>query len=900
MSCRPSYLLVLILVASQICGPSVLWAAEQRGIRIETSQSLLISGLNGDALTARSAIDSKKVGFGEPVGIGDDLTTGNETSAEILIGNQAVLALDRNTMAQVASFSDNEIAFRVSRGSVRVAAAASALGERGKVLIHTPSRTIHTGGGIVRVQVDAPTAKADSPEMNEARPYRASYSPSVAAMALRNEIVHVEEGTAEIVAAGKAAALTIPAGQGIRFQGDQAESVTTFIQQGMVGTGLLANKGHVNTPKEGLAHLVTLQANQAAALGNALTGASESGGEGSGQGDQSKNAVIGSTGGVTLASNPSLVNALFGTGTTASVTSGGTTNVTGAGYGGNNNNGFGAAQASGLNVNLNGGNALLVFTRKDPVQSIVKEDITIITQFFTASYAKDQLCNFVCLQDHNDSTNFSNIGFRALTPVRSQFEVAKELVLIGGTPNTAHGGIAPTETLIVRGAAPTGTVTTFTNLASTTSGFSANGLYPTDRFPADIGLFAPTPAEITSANSTFVVQTPSTFVSSAPGAAPNFLGGPPGSALVGGTLGQYSNVSTPSPNGIAIDQLGNGVSHVDGAITSTGSNVVLRGGVTLDRATVVTISTTAATNSYFASIGGNDTKYTGSLLSIIDGPIAGQQTKLTVNDRLLGVYDGSRVATDGGDKALLSVLDARLIGPAAVPLIDIDAAFADDGISPGTEPSVAVTSAIVTRSTKPLDGALLIASAPLLALTNATMTTTSHFADLAGNTTQALNLNGAMIAMRAATLTVNGNLLNLNNANATLNGYLFSLTDGSRLTLNGGSLFNLAGTSSLTLNTNAFGVFGAGANTLSIQNQLCVAGCFNLVNSVGTPFTTPSGTTLKVAGVTQNVVLPNTFSPFALAPGATTQNATLDIHPQAAVFQVGGSSTLTINGVKVR
>jgi len=52
-----------------------------------------------------------------------------------------------------------------------------------------------------------------------------------------------------------------------------------------------------------------------------------------------------------------------------------------------------------------------------------------------------------------------------------------------------------------------------------------------------------------------------------------------------------------------------------------------------------------------------------------------------------------------------------------------------------------------TGSTIKLEGALLEASAPLLALTNATMTTTSHFADLAGNQAQSIGLGDALVAL---------------------------------------------------------------------------------------------------------------------------------------------------------
>jgi hypothetical protein len=257
------------------------------------------------------------------------------------------------------------------------------------------------------------------------------------------------------------------------------------------------------------------------------------------------------------------------------------------------------------------------------------------------------------------------------------------------------------------------------------------------------------------------------------------------------------------------------------------------------------------------------------LLSVIRSP-NNTPTMLTLQDRMLGVYDGSQINTEPGNKALLSVLDARLISPTAVPVIDIDAAFADDGVTSGAKPVVNVISAVVTRSTVKLDGALLDASGPLLVLTKADMTTTSHFADLAGNQNQALVLNNALVALPQCSKLViqNGNLLNLNAATATINGYLFSLNNGSMLQLNNGMLFSLANGSSLTFNSNAFGVFGGGTNQPLSLN----------------------GTTLKVAGVTNNVVLPNSFNVFAAASGATSN---VTVAPNAALFKV--DSTFNAN-----
>jgi hypothetical protein len=52
---------------------------------------------------------------------------------------------------------------------------------------------------------------------------------------------------------------------------------------------------------------------------------------------------------------------------------------------------------------------------------------------------------------------------------------------------------------------------------------------------------------------------------------------------------------------------------------------------------------------------------------------------------------------------------------------------------------------------------------------------------------------------------------------------------------------------------------------------------------------------LKVAGVTHNIVLPDKFTPFALAKNAPQPKITVD----GALFKVDTTSTLTIKGTPV-
>jgi hypothetical protein len=891
---RPSCALVVALIATQVLGPAMLWAADQRGIRVEANRRVVISAVSGEQLMVQSGGDTKVLHFRDAVNPGDQIATGDRTVAEVLIGNRAVVTLGQSTTAQVIAVSETQTTVQIQKGSVRVAASAMALGGQGKITVQTPTGQVQTRGGIIRVMVDAPMGSAEQLPIGAAKPYRASYSPNtlVAAANTRGDIIQVEEGTAEIPGAGPGGGtLTVKSGQSATMQSGQVGSISGLVNQAGLRVGVLASAGHSKTPKEGLENLVALQITQATALGKALTGAAETGQGDSGKKDEGKNVINGATGGVALAST-GLINSLFGSGATSNTPSNSPQDRSGAGYGGNNNTGFGVASANGVNVKVNGGNSLLVFTRKDPVQPLFNGIPCSVTSCVDFTVSPDKLK--------------TPLTFESVPSVRSEFSVVKELVLIGGTPNDGHGGIAPTEPLIVRGAAQT------PNSSATGFFVGPDGFYPSDRAPVKFSIghgdISGPPQEVVSANSTFVVQHGLTGIANS-GEITLSSGNIIDHVQAGGTLGQFSNLPDLVPNtgGIALENF-NGFSHVDGAITATGASVVLTGGVTLDRGTIATISKTTATDTYFsdpivtAKLDSSVAKFNGSLLSVINGPSG--PTSLTVQDRLLGVYDGSKINLDPdpliiGNKSMLSVLDAKLKGPSSVPLIDIDAAKKEDGTTPGDQPTVTVTSALVTRSTIQLDGALLEASAPLFALTKAYMTTTSHFADLAGKQAQSMLLGDTLVALNASQLLIqNGHLLNLNAATATINGYLFSLTGGSSLTLSNGALFSLTSGSSLNLNGNAFGVFGSGANTLSIDNNLCTATCFQLVNSTNQPFLINGVTPLNVAGATHNVVLPNNFNVFALVPGAPAPNVIIGAND--ALFKVDSTSTLTINGTKVQ
>lgn len=888
---KPSGVVALAVVITQLLGPGFVWAVENdRGVRLEAAQHLTVTGTRGGDVLARRAESSdpaRVLHFRDRVGSGDLLSIGSDTSAEILIGTQALVTAHGPAQFRIASDNAGHPLISLMQGDLLVAIASSPPDIDRAVEIETPHAHLSTPGGLILVTTET-GQRADAPSVSRhPQVLLASYTapPLMAANGSSTELIQILEGSGTLRPSDVGATpVALEAGQGVQVTNGALGTPFVPAASPTATQPVMAVSQHARTPTVGAQYLAETQMAQAAALQQVLLGASEStSDEVQGQ-NASKNAVISTLnatlGGSSSSSSNSLA-LLFGAGNPFNSPGQNPQDRGGTGYGGNNNQGFNTTESE-TKVSISGANGLLVFTRKDPVEAVGIDPTSSCPNSCTGS----------------DLLNPMKVVLRAQPSIPSNFTAIKELLLIGGTPNQGHGGIAPTETLIVRGAAPAPGSSFFTNVSATPTVFPPNGLF----IQADFGPRAadgnsletvfPLQKGLTAQNSTFVVQTPSKELASND---PSI-----GTTIVQGTLAQYSN----QPDSIAFRSGFSGMgsvdtSFVDGAITATGPTVTLKGGVTLDHGTAVTIGTTQATNNYFTSNGSLnpvDAKFNGSLISVISGP--GGPVSLTINDRALAVFDGSSITGGSGNKALLSVLDSRLTGPGSVPLIDIDAAG-------GAQPTVPnVTSAVVVRSTLPvgsLDQALLVASAPLLALTNATMTTTSHFADFAGNKNHALNLQAsALVGLNAATLAIqNGHLLNLNAASATINGYLFSLANGSTLSLNNGLLFNLTNGSNLNLNANAFGVFGNGTNTFTVANGLCGGGaaCGQLVNSANAPFNGPNGP-IRVAGTNQNLVLPNNFNVFAAQNPASPQN--INIGATDALFKVDATSTLTINGTLVK
>src|SRR5215475_10554532 len=98
MKCQgASAAVALFVIATQVLGPAAVWAAEtQRDVLLEPGRRLAVTGLHGDELKAAGAEGGsapRTLRFAETVAYGDTLTVGRGTTAEVLIGNRALVTV---------------------------------------------------------------------------------------------------------------------------------------------------------------------------------------------------------------------------------------------------------------------------------------------------------------------------------------------------------------------------------------------------------------------------------------------------------------------------------------------------------------------------------------------------------------------------------------------------------------------------------------------------------------------------------------------------------------------------------------------------------------------------------------------------------------------------------------
>lgn len=872
-------LLVMTLIVFQLVGPGLLWAMEQRGVEVRRHNQAVVSGIRGSDLTVLAGETTRPVRFSEPIVFGEQVRTARDSSAEVLINNQVVVTMLSESDVALEE-RDGHTVVHLSKGSVLVSAAASALREGQTVIVETPGAQLSTRGGLLKAVVGTESRQTERKQESEGGVQLVSYSPiyPVQTEAMVNERFEVYEGTGTIgTRTAGATPLIIEPGQSVQMTGGTL-GTPGGIEGALAGPGptLLAVTHHAATPQAGLDLVSQRQMQQVSALQQALYGDPDATVEGKeGQSGTIISTLFGTN--PTQAPPPDSNNptaSLFGSGSPYTVALLAAVNRGGSGLV-DDQNGDGSGFLNSFKkgevgeFGAKGGVGLLLLTER-------KFDV-----WAPNAPSRGPLTDTVELFEKTTLTATSEL-----------------LRIDAGQPVTApHGGKAPTDPLIVAGLSPRYPSPSIFSPGKQVTNQSLplqfDSSSPSDVLPRDVLHFIPTGFSSRGKYSVVIIpgdidlsdtQIPSNRI---------FDGRE-------GTIRHLGLFSSESDGALAVTAGSFANSFIDASITArsplTGNRfVTLSGGVVLDKGTTVTIGETQATKQAFQQFGN---EFTGSVLSVLAKD--GNPAFLEIQNRALGVLYGSSITETSGRVALLSILDSRVIGPGSTsaegrqpgdvpPLLELYAL--DNNLQPtGTAPRVDVTSAVVVRSSNisGLDGALLEASSPILAMAYGNMTAKSHFADFSGTNGkqvfQALVPNDALVRLNHSNLTVNGNLFQFNNASASVTGRLFSLDNGSSLTING-VVLSLLGRSTFNLTADSFGSFGkTGTNTLTVNNNLCAGGGCRTINGI------------KVAGG-GTVNLPSDFSPFSSADGSA-RNADgterLKLGQNSAFLSVAPNSTLNV------
>lgn len=873
MAASPFFrLFVVTLAALQLVGPGLLWAVEQRGVELRRNNQAVVSGIRGSALMVSTGETTRAVRFSEPIAFGEQLRAARDSSAEVLINNQAVVTLLSECDVALEE-RDGHTVVRLTKGSVLVSVAASALREGQTVIVETPGAQLATRGGLLKATVGTEPRQTERKQGAEGRPLLVAYASiyPVQTEAISHERFEVYEGTGTIgTSTAVATPLVIEPGQSVQMIGGTL-GAPSGIEGALAETGpmLLAATHHAATPQAGLELVSQRQMQQVNALQQALYGDQDAAVEGK----ESQSGTI--------------ISTLFGTNPTQTSNSSNPNNPAASLFGTGSPYATALLQASnrlgtGLVDDANGDiSGLLHFGKRGPVGQFE---------------AKGGLGLLLLTEGRFDVIDPPAPRTREILE-KTTLTASTELLRIDAGPSSTapHGGQAPTDPLIVAGLSPRYPYPTVSSPRPDVKNQSLPlqfiGTSPTEPGAQEVLHFNAASISTPGNNSVVIIpgdiELPSAFQERV------FDGGP-------GTIRHLGLFSSEPDGAVSRTEGAIARSFIDASITArsplSGDRfVTLSGGVVLDKGTTVSIGETQATKQAFQQFGG---EFIGSVLSVLAKD--GNPAFVNIQDRALGVLYGSSLTETGGRVALLSILDSRLVGPSVTnaegrqpgdvpPLLEL---YALDGtLQPtGTAASVNVTSAVVVRSSNisGLDGALLEASSPILAMAYGNMTTKSHFADFSGTNGkqvfQALVPNDALVRLNHSNLTVNGNLFQFNNASASVTGRLFSLDNGSSLTING-VLLSLLGRSTFNLTADSFGSFGkTGTNTLTVNNNLCAAGGCTTVNGI------------KVAGG-GTVNFPSNFSPLSSTDGSAKNSDGSDrlkIGPNSAFLSVAPNSTLNV------
>ncbi len=844
-----------------------------RGIEIQPKA--VVVSLKGTATAAQSG----KLAFRHAVAFGELIRTGEDSYASILIPNSAVLVMLDHTELELGEESQAQI-IKLHRGTIRLAVAESKIAAGQTVVVQTPNSRAATNGTLAQIEVSAGTKKA-SLELA-----RRNLVQAIAANQASNvENFNVYEGAMEVNVPGNPPA-KVGSGQAVEVtDGNPGQPVSVSAFDDFV-PGLLADEDHGETPQPLFHRLSNQEMSQAQALGNALAGEA---GAATTLADQNEDQIILASS--TSGTNQPLPRSPFGSGSNPF---GGDNpnpiNFSGTGFGDDHNDSSPLPEVNLTSIidgqpvaeiNVKGGSGLLLFQQG-------KRAVDALNRFRTENKA-------------------------------SIFTTKSELLLVDGGNRAAapHGGVAPTDTLVIGGLTADHTKLSLQRAAGVDA-------------PGTLALQAVINEDVVLATRQQVqplyviihndgtVETTSSRVradQAARGVRPVRIYDVSDNNLKDFPkvehLRNLSFFSSESDGAVA--EVIN--SFVAGAITARSPTegtiqqrtVTLEGGVVLDQTTELTVGTTPATGNFF----GANPEYDGSVIGVIAKD--GNPAFVKIKDRALGVVGGSTIAPDGGNRtSLLSVLDSQLIGPNAVPperlggdvrippLIEVVDSKPRDPGNPNNA-GVQAASAFVVRSTGLLNGViddgLLKASAPLIALVNSTMRTSGSFADFSGPG-KLLNATlvpaDALVRLDASNLTVNGHAFSFTNgASASITGNMVSLTNDSTFSIANGAFINIGSGSSVNL-TGSFASFGSGNNQLSVTNDFCSASC-TFLNGTLPVAGTGNINGKRLTGGTLN--LPKRFALFRSLDGQSTNpdgsnRVSLNNSPNTAFLVVNGNLNL--------
>lgn len=388
-------LLVMTLTVLQLAGPGLLWAVEQRGVEVRRHNQAVVSGIRGSDLTVSAGETTRPVRFSEPIVFGEQVRTARDSSAEVLINNQAVVTLLSESDVALEE-RDGHTVVHLTKGSVLVSAAASALREGQTVIVETLGAQLATRGGLLKATVGTEPRQTERKQESEGRAQLVSYSPvyPVQTEAILNERFEVYEGTGTIgTRTAGATPLVIEPGQSVQMTGGIL-GTPSGIEGALAGTGpmLLAATHHAATPQAGLDLVSQRQMQQVSALQQALYGDPDAAVEGK----ESQSGTIIST---LFGTNPTQTNSssnpnnpaasLFGTGSPYTAALLAAINRAGTGIGDDGNDtavslnfttsSFSCSSCA-LPIEVNGGAGLLTITKQgaDKLSSFKTTELLLV------------------------------------------------------------------------------------------------------------------------------------------------------------------------------------------------------------------------------------------------------------------------------------------------------------------------------------------------------------------------------------------------------------------------------------------------------------------------------------------------------------------------------------------